>query len=1485
MTVTNDVTNVSAWVNNGTVYTPGANTATTNYCNASASPGACKTGAVGVNATSFVLRATNPSVSSCPVIGTVTSNPAPANTTWSTAPVGCGVGAATCQFSAPSPGIALAGGSCPAKSLYTTASPGVCVWNGKPYDSPTTTAGTMSYSVVGNSTACPNQSGGTLAALGSYSGTGCGAFPCDIAYTGSTPAADEVSTAQVFNPAAPPAGWSGVHSSQADYVGPLAPGPTTANAVGVPDAAYDDCLGPANSVVPASGAVCPGGGSCLVRVLGMQVVSTTCTAETANCYSCRYQPLKLFWSRPRTTCTYATTKRTYTVDQTTLQCTYTRPQWKYETKPPDTHTCTYSVGVRRADFVQETQRTCQYWNVKSTLDSPRWLYTYEYQTKGTELLGRGALSTPVGSSLCTTAYGGAFQTACPEVNPNCVGVTPSGTNWGGGIPANSTCKLRWGGGNGGADLATMQSNRVDGRYFAFNGAAMPLPGSWNSPSCEAVESNALGNPAGSVALPASAESYKSESVTPVGFCTDTGQPALTDYRLISDWYDPSIANTIAPYTAAHIPGATAFAWNNTPRKTQGFGGGQGPAVVGPGTIPPRSLFVPIPNDALYNSVTQRAAIQKISDPCVMPRSATPPNADGSLAGGACIADMVDPQSGFAPGVGDVTPLYGSLKTTYDHLVDRYQNDENAPECRGYYIILATDGAESTPAGYTVEGSSAATSVEGLVASFRNFSGSGTRPDVKTFVIGFGEGASASSGLNAVAAAGGTNAAFAASSQSELATALRTVFTTITQGTFSRSKPTLGTDGSRLYTAQYIKPSVGPDWSGLLTAYRISSTGNPVPVWELSNKLDQQPSRTIKVALRKKSDSTLVVGNFTSGNAELVDQIDDCTTCAVPYDPLMIPSDVISFLSEEGHPYFSTTVDRSTAAGPIVTSSPVVVGKSPFDNSYGGTNAAAKAEFAAFGTSTLARGTRVLFQSNDGQAHSVYDNSTDAACTSLGEADMSCPNGTEAWALVPGMLSGATTGTFGQPMLAQSLYALYAGGWNQALLDGTLSLADVCENAGDATNCLSTDWRTIAIGTQRAGGRGLYALDVTHGSAPGASEFLWDYSDGALGLTYSVPSVGRVQRAGKEEFVAIFGGGLDDPNTLGVEGNHIFVLNALHGTLVKRYDLFRRGAASWAVFSDPVLGRPSLWRKPGHAFLDSAFLGVGRALFTMRFANPTGTQWNDATKWEPDEFFDPASSRNSQLATNLSTSTTVNAVVEVTPGTALVPPTYDLAAVGPLPIDGTGPWVGVTPPPIFNRPKMASVVVASGNVPDLFVGTGDVRDPQAPAVDFQNGNFFYAVHDFNAQPHGAHNDGRALWVVRFPGKEQVVSEPAILSGCVVVATYTPPVIGATCGVEGDTTLYGFDPVLGTLVKCLYYQAAAGSSGGPLPDGGSSDGGGVPIGWEGQATSVVKLKGVGIPSDLVVVNDNLYLQTSRGGLQRAPARQAPQRGTVRSFRRVK
>jgi len=55
--------------------------------------------------------------------------------------------------------------------------------------------------------------------------------------------------------------------------------------------------------------------------------------------------------------------------------------------------------------------------------------------------------------------------------------------------------------------------------------------------------------------------------------------------------------------------------------------------------------------------------------------------------------------------------------------------------------------------------------------------------------------------------------------------------------------------------------------------------------------------------------------------------------------------------------------------------------------------------------------------------------------------------------------------------------------------------------------LSGDWKTVLVGGLGAGGKSIYALDITNPDGFNANNVLWEYSDATdLGLTFSQPQI-------------------------------------------------------------------------------------------------------------------------------------------------------------------------------------------------------------------------------------------------------------------------------------------------------------------------------------------------------------------------------------------
>ncbi len=106
------------------------------------------------------------------------------------------------------------------------------------------------------------------------------------------------------------------------------------------------------------------------------------------------------------------------------------------------------------------------------------------------------------------------------------------------------------------------------------------------------------------------------------------------------------------------------------------------------------------------------------------------------------------------------------------------------------------------------------------------------------------------------------------------------------------------------------------------------------------------------------------------------------------------------------------------------------------------------------------------------------------------------NGEETFAFVPSAVF---------PKLHKLTGKSYEGAHHQFYVDGSPVVADVY---------MSGEWRTVLVGTLRAGGKGLFALDVTD---PSNIKLLWEFDDGdipqeksvRLGYSFPRPTIARL----------------------------------------------------------------------------------------------------------------------------------------------------------------------------------------------------------------------------------------------------------------------------------------------------------------------------------------------------------------------------------------
>jgi type IV pilus assembly protein PilY1 len=401
--------------------------------------------------------------------------------------------------------------------------------------------------------------------------------------------------------------------------------------------------------------------------------------------------------------------------------------------------------------------------------------------------------------------------------------------------------------------------------------------------------------------------------------------------------------------------------------------------------------------------------------------------------------------------------------------------------------------------------------------------------IKTYVIGFGAGVDpsvnpvAAQVLTAFAIAGGTGSYFAASNPAALTNDLQAIVAKIiaaTQSTASTGVNSTGLhNGSVAYLAQFTTSDSFQDWTGNLNAWNIDPvTGqvNTTPgsqIWSAQAQLDAQ-----------------------GWNARLIATWDPVANSGTPFEwnPALAPAgisaatglgmalssfpadtngqDVLRFIRGSNAQELRNGGqfrNRTHKLGDIVFSSPLYVGT---PNGLTQT-----ADYFAFATAHANRSPVVYVGANDGMLH-AFDAAT----------------GTERFAYIP-------NGVFNNLV---KLANPYYNAQHQYFVNGSPRVADV-KFASDGS------WHTVLVGTEGAGGRTVFALDV---SAPDslvteavvAQAVLWEFSDADMGLSFSEPEI-VTTAAG---WMVMVGNGYNSPNQKPV----LYGINPQTGALLAKIDL-------------------------------------------------------------------------------------------------------------------------------------------------------------------------------------------------------------------------------------------------------------------------------------------------------------------------------------------
>ena len=375
---------------------------------------------------------------------------------------------------------------------------------------------------------------------------------------------------------------------------------------------------------------------------------------------------------------------------------------------------------------------------------------------------------------------------------------------------------------------------------------------------------------------------------------------------------------------------------------------------------------------------------------------------------------------------------------------------------------------------------------------------------------------------------------------------------------SGTSTAIGIAGAQLSaTRKYgYKTSFESGWWGDVKKYALNTStgaldldanGNPISplIWSAATQLDTQAAGTGWDTTRRivttKDGSNGGAVPFRLANLA-TSQSNSLANAWATVSPPPTAQQVLNYLrgdqSNEGGGTTNFRI-RTHILGDIVNSGAVPVGAPTQSYSDPG--------YAAFVSANQLRTPTVYVGANDGMLHAFDDSSTANA-------------GKESWAYVPravfssvdpnGVDPNASAFQIGALSYRRGGIPLFS---HRFYVNATPRIWDVdFANTNTSTPPTgSNQWKTILVGGLGAGGRAVYALDVTTPVAftdteasVASQHVLWEFTDPNLGYVYDSPTLVKTYRYG---WVVLVTSGYNNPGGQGI----LYVLNPTNGAILQK----------------------------------------------------------------------------------------------------------------------------------------------------------------------------------------------------------------------------------------------------------------------------------------------------------------------------------------------
>lgn len=410
-----------------------------------------------------------------------------------------------------------------------------------------------------------------------------------------------------------------------------------------------------------------------------------------------------------------------------------------------------------------------------------------------------------------------------------------------------------------------------------------------------------------------------------------------------------------------------------------------------------------------------------------------------------------------------------------------------------------------------------------------------------------------------------------------------------------SSSAIATNSTRLDTGTFVYQArfKASDWSGQVLAYPLEQDANQnvslgTLAWDagLPAKIPSASDRRVYTLNRSASPKGVDFewSNLSSKQKDALDTANAAESSSSALDYLRgDQSQELKDSNNDG--VFDSGIYRprpTSLMGDIINSDPVFLGNQNF---YYGDMAAftGSATYGSFfdtklvTTSGAVKNPLIVVNSNDGMMHAI-----------------DAQNGNEIFTYIPGWLicqdetgtTGCASGADSSPLRNLLSYGMS----HRYLLDGNLVVGDAYIDKGTGAA-----WRTVVVGAAAAGGKGIFALDLTksfagtgsttssssvantqtnYAALTAAETVMWEFTDkdyisgtgqdgdADLGYTFGQPVIARMANG---DWAAVFGNGYGAATGKAV----LYIVKLSDGTLIKKIDVNQGSTASPNGLSAPA----------------------------------------------------------------------------------------------------------------------------------------------------------------------------------------------------------------------------------------------------------------------------------------------------------------------------